>query len=547
MNQALQEMARGSKQSVSNLTDPFLDYYAELTVAEPPASFSWLAKLYSESGPLQDCAAVMARNVGGYGIEMQAIGDRGEVSEEVLKGESDELVTRLEAISDDGTLAMLRYKQRVDLDTYGNAFMEVLRGPDGQVEGLVHAPAFTMRLAGRRTDPMPAEKYVIDAKLGWIKVEYMRRRFVFVQMPYSVSFTTGRNQIVYFKEFGDTRIVDRRTGQENENTATPATEIIWTKHYHPAYVYGLPRWLGRMAAVLSHTKAGDLNYTSLGRNLMPRVIISLMNASFDDKDKKAIENAYQVWCSKANLTAPLIIDAVGADAGTSPFAGEHVGSGAKLQVDSFKDSINEDALFLKGLAEWERSIRASFGFGPIYLGRAEDLTYASAAVHVDLAETQVFAPERTEEDWIYNQIIATWGVSYWKMMTKGCTISNPESAASMLQIALSGGASLNEMRTSMREYLGIDMPEYADPWASFPLLLLKEMASKGALEVVEEGDLFTLKIKEAGAEEVMKDFRSSREAGESLPDWLARMSREAELAYEKVTTKGEEHGDHDQA
>jgi capsid portal protein len=539
-NEAIQacqrEAARAAKEA-SNLTDPFLDYYAELMIAEPPVSFSWLAKVYTESGPLQDCIRVMGRNIGGYGVEMQAIGDRGEVDADAAKYESQALITRLEAISDDGTLAKLRFKQRLDLDTYGNAFMEVLRGMDGEVQGLVHARAFTIRIAGKLTEPMEATKYVVDANLGWIKVSYMRRRYTFVQIPYAASYTGGKNEMVYFKEFGDTRIVDRKTGKEDPSTATPAHELLWTSHYHPFYAYGIPLWLGRAAAVLSHTKAGDLNQTSLGRNLMPRVIVSLLNARFDDTSRRAIEQAYQAWCSKANLTAPLIIDAVGADAGTSPYGDTSVGSGAKLQVDTFKDSINEDALFLKGMAEWERSIRSSWGFGPIYLGRAEDLTYASASVHVDLAETQVFAPDRSEEDYTYNQILASWGVRYWRMMTKGCTVSNPESAASLLTIAKDGGATLNEMRKALREYLGIDMPDFGEWGDKLPAIFLVPLLARGMITIDKTGEV-TLG---SDFEEALSASMKEGEEGEGLPRWIGRVISEAREAALQAERKPCEH------
>jgi hypothetical protein len=69
-----------------------------------------------------------------------------------------------------------------------------------------------------------------------------------------------------------------------------------------------------------------------------------------------------------------------------------------VQVESFGDSRTGDAMFLKYDERASQRIRESFRLPPLYLGDVAAHNFATSRNAVLMAEAQVFAPERQEED-----------------------------------------------------------------------------------------------------------------------------------------------------
>ena len=84
------------------------------------------------------------------------------------------------------------------------------------------------------------------------------------------------NEKVFFKEFGDPRIMNCRTGMYDDDTQPDdkASSIIFFNVYCPYTPYGLPRYIGQLLNIQGNRKAEELNYTYFmdGRH-MPMAII----------------------------------------------------------------------------------------------------------------------------------------------------------------------------------------------------------------------------------------------------------------------------------
>lgn len=123
-------------------------------------------------------------------------------------------------------LTMLLNKVAIDYEACGNAAFEVSRTADGLINGLYHVSAPTLRWA--KTKDKLAQ--VIDTKMVW------------------------------FKLFGDKRLLNRYTGEFVKSELKPdqaANEIIYLRQYtYKSTVYGVPEWIPAVYPMF-----GDYNQT----------------------------------------------------------------------------------------------------------------------------------------------------------------------------------------------------------------------------------------------------------------------------------------------
>ena len=78
---------------------------------------------------------------------------------------------------------------------------------------------------------------------------------------------------------------------------------------------------------------------------------------------------------------------------------------AKVEIVPLTSSQHTDALFQNYAKNNEDRVRRSFRLPPIFVGRADEYTRATAETSRKLADEQVFAPERDEEDHIINRML----------------------------------------------------------------------------------------------------------------------------------------------
>ena len=138
---------------------------------------------------------------------------------------------RLESFFDfccfDHSFVDLRRRTRQDLEVTGNAYWEVLRNNRGEVARLVHVPAQSVRLLPLDLTPVEVEEKVRVSPVAYETATARRRLRRFVQIQ-------GIEQ-VFFKTFGDPRVVSMKTGEVFRDATTllrtrpddaPATELL---------------------------------------------------------------------------------------------------------------------------------------------------------------------------------------------------------------------------------------------------------------------------------------------------------------------------------
>lgn len=255
----------GIDDAKSKKLDPLdLTGYSLFQIVQPPYNLMYLAQLYDISPFHHAAVNAKAANVVGLGYHFEETQKTLDRIEDVLIDEKKldkfrrkvmraktELTEYLESMnSDDSFLRMMR-KIYIDLETTGNAYMEIGRTSSGRIGYIGHIPTITMRIR--------------------------RHRDGFVQVVY--------NRYTYFRNFGDTETIDQIGTDPQPN------EVIHFKKYTPTNTYyGLPDILSAKNAVAGDEFATRFNLDYFENKAVPRYIITVKGAKLSaDSERKLLE------------------------------------------------------------------------------------------------------------------------------------------------------------------------------------------------------------------------------------------------------------------
>jgi hypothetical protein len=132
-------------------------------------------------------------------------------------------------------------------------------------------------------------------------------------------------------------------------------------------------------------------------------------------------------------------------------------------------------------------IRSSFRLPPIFLGLSEEYTYATAEASLEIAESQVFAPERADTDnVINNQVLARRGIppTFWKFRSNPAKLAGSDTIMSSIKTMDQVGAMTPNLAIRMtNELFGTQVPLIPDKWGDLPIAFVKMALAKGAIDV----------------------------------------------------------------
>ena len=287
---------------------------------------------------------------------------------------------------------------------------------------------------------------------------------------------------MYFKEFGDPRLINARTGQVDENAKLPATEIIHFKLYCPYSPYGVPRWIGNWLAVEGSRQAEEVNYEYFENNTVPPMAL-LVAGTLDDKVVERIEDFINdEMKGRKSFNKILVIEA-------SPFNAELPGtSSSKVSVQfvPLSDAQQKDSLFDNYDKTNREKIRSSFRLPPIFVGLTSDYTRATARESREVAEEQVFGPERADHDFVINRLLfPAMGVRYWKYKSLPPTVNDFEVMSGTLDTFSRCGLTVREAREEISRLLNHPLSEIDDQseWLNLPLQVYLAQLQKGGTEI----------------------------------------------------------------
>ncbi len=216
---------------------------------------------------------------------------------------------------------------------------------------------------------------------------------------------------VYFKEFGDPRLINARTCQVDDNADIPATEIIHFKLYCPYSPYGVPRWIGNWLAVEGSRQAKEVNYEYFENNTVPPMALLVNGTTLNNDVVSRIEDFINdEMKGRKSFNKMLIIEATPENDGPVVKAGIPI-----VKFQNLSDAQQKDSLFDNYDKTNREKIRSSFRLPPIFVGLTNDYTRATARESREVAEEQVFGPERADHDFVINRLLfPAMGVRYWR-------------------------------------------------------------------------------------------------------------------------------------
>jgi PBSX family phage portal protein len=383
--------------------------------------------------------------------------------------------SRLETFFDfccvDLSFVTLRRRTRQDIEVMGNGYWEILRDGGGEVVQLVYIPAFTMRLL-----PLDLELVEIDMKVKVSELSFdvmkVRRRFRrYVQV--------FENQLVFFKEFGDPRVLSRKHGLfyksvdellASDGEDGPATEILHFKLHNPRSAYGTPRWIGNLLAVLGSRQAEEVNFLYFENKSVPPLALLVSGGRLSAQSIPRIESFIETHIrGKRNFHKILILEAEPAGAGGGA---DHTGR-MKIELRPLTQAQQNDMLFANYDERNSDKVGQSFRLPRLLRGDIRDFNRSTGDSALMFAEMQVFQPEREEFDFVINRkLLADMGIRFWRFRSNSPVTRDPAAMAEIVRGLVNANIlTPEEGRHLASDVFNRDFKKINAPWVKQPVPL----------------------------------------------------------------------------
>ena len=463
------------------LDDPFRNYYAaegvagtQFTIRQPAYSFAALMRLLYENNILLSCVTSICTNCDGHGYRLEYVGPKGQEDLKEALQEKATFTDLLENPNDDQSYHDFMSRTRWDRWTVGNSFTEIIRDATGKICMFSHIPAYMMRTTGKERDPILVE-VDIPRDGGKTTKQRVRKHFRrFVQV-----FGTQR---VFFKEFGDPRPIDPTTGLVNPELdfADQATEVIHDMFYTPFSPYGIPPWVAQMPSVLGSRQAELTNLDFFNENAIPAMALLVSGGQVTQESVEDIEAHFLAAKGRASMHRVLMIEALGDQAGKAEDGALPI---PRLEIKSLQGDRQNDQLFQVYDQNCRMKVRSSFRLPPILVGEASDYTYATAKTSFEVAESQVFGPERARSDRFINHVIlGTYKPKFWAFRSNPPRMVDPaDVVAAIVAFDRCGALTPNVAIGLANEYFDLEIAPVREKWGDVPMPLLLEFAMTGKL------------------------------------------------------------------
>lgn len=423
---------------------------------KPENDLKGLRALVKHSTILPQCIRAYKNNIAGFGIGVRYVDDTEETPEKAAEFEkATEIIELLNTEQDTKQVFEDIIEAR---ETYGIAYLEVIRNIAGevvQIEFIKDTPSI------EKTKPL--EPYIASIYYHHGKQTERKKRYCKYRQDVG-----GKS--VYFKEFGDPRIMDSRNGVYLKDGETleleyQANEIMdFTIGTEP---YGEVRWIGQVLGVDGSRKAENLNnnYFENGRHTPLMIMIeggTLTDDSFND-----LQDYMNNIKGESGQHAFIILETESTD-GRADFDESEK---PKIEVKDLANVLQKDELFQDYLDNNRRKVQSSFQLPDLYVGYTTDFNRATAQTAQEVTEEQVFQPERKSLAWtINNRLLNDYQFRYVEAYFLEPDISNMDDLFKLLTVGNNaGGLTPNMAKRLIYEAVGEVAEDYPDDWGNMPL------------------------------------------------------------------------------
>jgi len=449
----------------------------------------------------------------------------GELGQAMIE-EKSKLDRFFENCCDEHSFVKLRRLTRQDLEVMGNGYWEVLRNREGQIAQFVYVAGFTVRIT-RRLPPVEIERRVRVDELNFETVKRRKHFRKFVQV--------FDGQLVYFKEFGDPRLISAKTGKiwgeqtaenfarmqaEEGKSTRAATEIKHFKIDSPRSVYGIPRWIGTLLSVFGSRLSEEVNFLYFDNKSVPPLAVLVSGGRISEDSVSRIESYIQNNLKgKRNFHKILVLEA-------EPAVGtQQTETSARMRIElrPLTGAQQSDALFQKYDERNLDKIGGSFRLPRLLRGDIRDFNRSTAMAALNFAEMQVFQPEREDFDWEINKdLLVDMGVRFWKFVSRAPVTRDPVALSEMIRNLANGHVlTPEESRELSEDVFNREFAKLDAEWTKQPMALTLAGLGSGSAGAVGQA------LGEAA--------KAAADGGEELPVLVERLVR-----VRKLLAKAEE-------
>lgn len=294
----------------------------------------------------------------------------------------------------------MRSNLRENLETTGNAYLEIIRDASGKIALLNPMDSKLTRMIRHDDQPVAVTHTInrtgIPGEDQKVTILQYERRYV------QIIGMAAR----FFKAYKATRDLNSKTGMWVEPGTTPAqmpAEDLATEVLHfwvdkdVLTPYGIPRWINQMPSVMGSRKAEELNLEFFEHGGVPPVMIMIQGGSLGAASRRDLT---EYLAGKAKYKQRGVIMEISPASGDLNSAGQ-----VKTDVHTFGDANDKDSKFEAYDAKCTQRVRSSFRLPAVLIGLEESYNYATVQTAVMMAEEQVFNPERVKFDELINATI----------------------------------------------------------------------------------------------------------------------------------------------
>lgn len=462
-----------------------------------PIDMRGLKELVNNSTILPQCIKAYKSNIAGFGITVKYNEDYDEENGE-MKSEFAKLQGIIELLNMDIMTKEVFENVIRDRETYGIAYCEVIRNISGEVvqlDFIIDTPSIDM------TYPLEPYQDVLFYQKG---TKYPRKK-KFRKFRQNIAGKT-----VYFKEFGDPRIMNKTNGNYEDavDIDDQANEII--EFRIGSEPYGEVRWIGQVLTIDGNRRAEVLNNNYFRKGRHTPLMIVVKGGTLSDESFEKLQSYINGIQGEAGQHAFLLLEAE-SNENTANFVAE---KNVEVEIKDMAGILQKDELFQDYLENGRKKTQSAFLLPDLYVGYTKDFNRATAQTTMEVTEEQVFQPERVSLAWIINnRLLNEYQFKYVEAYFKEPDITNPDDIQKILNITeRAGGLTPNVAKDLTFKTLGRDVAEpYPDEWGDVPIQLTRAQNTANRAEVLTqlETQIQKAAVKDEDIMPVLKEIRKA--------------------------------------
>lgn len=438
----------------------------QVSPEEKTSASEWITPLYdmrglramvSQSTILPQCTRAYRNNIPGYGIGIRYKDDVDETPEMAAEYQrAEEIIDLLNMDMDTKEVFEDVIEAR---EMYGIAYLEVIRNMAGevsQIEFVKDTPSVTKTIP---IEPYQETDFWYNGRIEKRPKKFMKYR------------QQSGGKTVYFKEFGDKRIMDKRTGLyvDELDMEYQANEIL--EFAIGTEPYGEVRWMGQSLSVDGMRKAEYLNNNYFRNGRHTPLMIMIQGGTLTDESFEKLQHYMDDIKGEEGQHSFIILETESTD-NSLDFEGT---SQPTIGVKDLASILQQDELFQAYLDNGRKKVQSAFLLPDLYVGYTTDFNRATAQTAMEVTEKQVFQPERKSLAWVINnKLLSEFGFKYVEAYFLEPDISNPDDLVKILQVCNSaGGLTPNKAKQVVYEALGEVSEDYDGEWGEIPLTYSK--------------------------------------------------------------------------